>query len=80
MVKGTRGEGSEVLFLGKHLHALRVEEHGKRDTEEVRRGSSRSTNINKARSVVVLVGDFFSRIGKASHPNEGWTVWGRNKE
>ena len=31
-VKGARGEGSEMFFLRKHLHAPRVEGCGKGDT------------------------------------------------
>ena len=42
-VRGERGEGSETFFLGKHVHAPRVQEYGQRDTEEVRKDSSRST-------------------------------------
>ena len=45
MDKGTRGEGSEIFFLRKHLHASRVEEYGKRDAEEVRRDSGRCTGV-----------------------------------
>ena len=45
MDEGTRGAGSEIFFLRKHLYASRVEEYGKIDTEEVRRGSRRCTEL-----------------------------------
>ena len=67
MVKGTRGEGIEIYFLRKHLHAPRVEEYGK---EIQKKFGERAVDLQKYKrqGEPLLVGSFNSRIGKASNP------------
>lgn len=54
----------------------RVEEYSKRDTENVRRGSSRCAEVRSIKAG--RLGDFNSRIGKSCNPNENIRQYGES--